>query len=66
MGSGQAVCRVCPSEHNLILEPPLISQLDQLLQRVLERDQCAVFLCFRIISVPDIDCPGLLFFGTNN
>jgi hypothetical protein len=54
------------SHRDFILQPPLISQLDKPLQGILERDQCAVFLCRGIISVPDIDRLGLLLFGTNN
>jgi hypothetical protein len=51
---------------DFILQPPLIPQLDKLLQGILERDQCAMFLGRGIISVPDIDGLGLLLFGANN
>jgi hypothetical protein len=54
------------SHQNFILQPPLISQLDELLQGILERNQCTVLLSRGIVSIPDIDCLGLLLFGTDN
>jgi hypothetical protein len=53
-------------QRNLILQPPLIPQLDKFLQRILKRNQGAMLLCCWIISVSDIDRAGLLFLGTDD
>jgi len=51
---------------NLALQPPLVPQLNQPRQRLVKRDQFPHLLRRRIISVSNIDCARLLFFGADD
>ena len=51
---------------DLILQPPLVLQLDKLLNDLIQRDNLTTLLALLIISVPDVDSPVLALLGTNH
>lgn len=61
LGSGRLVGHV-----DLVLQSPLITQLDESLQRLLQRDELAHLLRSRVVTVTDVDCASFLFFGTDD
>lgn len=50
----------------LALQLPRVPQLDQFAQHLIQRHKFAHLLRSRIVSVSNVDCSRLLFFGTDD